>query len=137
MKLASSKPWITELSNNVYSQNGFSKSTFILNRHLFWKSYIKPLTKRIQPFVPTTTLQFIFNSLIQPHKFRLLLKLQELQNRAARVLTFSNYDTRADPLIQKLGWKKLQIQRKIQKAFMVYKWLRGLTPRYLRSLFTD
>jgi len=43
-------------------------------------------------------------------------KLQKLQNRAARVLTFSSYDTNADVLIDKLGWKKLSSQRQFQKA---------------------
>ena len=45
-------------------------------------------------------------------------KLQKLQNRAARVLTFSSYDTNADVLIDKLGWKKLSSQRQFQKAVL-------------------
>ena len=129
-----------------------------IDENLSWNEHINKLSKkiasgigalkRIRPFVPTTTLQFIFNSLIQPHfdycsvvwdncSKTLADKLQKLQNRAARVLTFSNYDTSADPLIQKLGWKKLEIQRKIQKAVMVYKSLHGLAPGYLNSIFTD
>ena len=64
-------------------------------------------------------------------------KLQKLQNRAARVLTFSSYDTNADDLFELLGWKKLDCQRQIQKAVMVYKSLNGLAPDYLRSKFVD
>ncbi len=34
-----------------------------------------------------------------------------LQNRSARVLTFSGYDTNADGLLQVLGWENLETQR--------------------------
>ena len=104
--------------------------------------------KRIRSFVPRKTLQFIFNSLIQPHfdycsvvwgncNKTLADKLQKLQNRAARVLTFSSYDTNADRLFKELGWQKLQTQRQIQKAVMVYKSVNGLAPDYLRKKFVD
>ena len=33
-------------------------------------------------------------------------KLEKLQDRAARVLTFSNYDANTDQLFEILGWKK-------------------------------
>ena len=62
-------------------------------------------------------------------------KLQKLQNRAARILTCSNYDTNADLLIKRLGWRKLDSQRKIQKVTMVYKSLNGLNPDNLQPLF--
>ena len=74
---------------------------------------LEPL-KRIRPFAPLSTLQFIYNSLIQPHfdycsvvwgtcgKI-LGAKLQKLQNRAARALPFSNYDTSSDHRFELLG----------------------------------
>ena len=62
-------------------------------------------------------------------------RLQKLQNRAARVLTSSSYDTDVKGLIRKLGWKDLYTQRQIQKALMVYKSLNGLVPEYLSSKF--
>ena len=37
-------------------------------------------------------------------------KLQKLQSRAARVLTFSNYDVNAGQLLEILGWKNLDRQ---------------------------
>ena len=64
-------------------------------------------------------------------------KLQKHQNRAARILPYSNYDVNADNLIQKLGWIKLDSQRTIHKAVMVFKSLNGLTPDYLSSKFVD
>ena len=46
-------------------------------------------------------------------------KLQRLQNRAARVLTNSNYDADASILLNDLGWQNLETQRQIYKAVMV------------------
>ena len=64
-------------------------------------------------------------------------KLQKLQNRAARILTFSSYDVNADVVLASIDWKKLETQRKIQKALMVHKSLYGLAPDYLRSMFVN
>ena len=104
--------------------------------------------KRIRPFVPRTTLHTIFHSLIQPHfdycsvvwgncNKTLATKMQKLQNRSARVLTFSGYDTNADGLLQDLGWENLETQRQIHQATMVYKSINGLAPEYLRSKCVD
>ena len=49
--------------------------------------------------------------------------------------TFSGYDASADPLIEILGWQKLESQRSFHKAVMVYKSLNGLAPEYMRSMF--
>ena len=62
-------------------------------------------------------------------------KIQKLQNRAARILTYSNYDTDAGYLFELLGWKNLASQQQIQTARMVYKSLHGLAPNYLCSTF--
>jgi hypothetical protein len=113
-----------------------------LDENLSWNVQINELTKkiasgicalkRVRSFVPVATLQLIFNSLVQPYfnycytvwdncSKPLAEKLQKLQNRAARILTFSSYDTNADVLIEKLGWKQLSSPRQFQKAVMVYK----------------
>ena len=127
-----------------------------VDENLSWTTHINEITKkiasgigalkRVRPFVPVNTLMTIFNSLVQPH-FNyccevwdsccktLAVKLQKLQNRAARVLTFSGYDAGADPLIEILGWQKLESQRSFHKAVMVYKSLNGLAPEYMRSMF--
>ena len=65
-------------------------------------------------------------------------QLQKLQNRAARVLTSSAFDTSTEYLFQLLSWRRLESQRQIQKACMVYKSLIGLVvPGYLRSRFVE
>ena len=102
--------------------------------------------KRVKPFVPQSTLPGIYNSLVQPHFDYCSLvwgncgktlsnKLQKLQNRAARVITSSNYDADVNSLFHKLSWKDLNSQSQIQKALMVFKSLNGLVPEYLTSKF--
>jgi len=61
-----------------------------------------------------------------------------LQNWAAHILTFSTYDSSADPLFDQLNWKRLDTsqQIQIQVATMVYKSIHGLAPNCLGSLFT-
>ena len=67
----------------------------------------------------------------------LSIKLQKLQNRAARILTSSSYDANADDLFVRLGWQKLNLQRELKIATIVYKSLNVLAPDYLKSMFTD
>ena len=64
-------------------------------------------------------------------------KVQKLQNRAARVLTYSNYDADAGRWFELLGWKNLASQQQIQRATctVVYKSLHGSAPDYLCSKF--
>ena len=62
-------------------------------------------------------------------------KLQKLQNRAARVLTYSNYYADVNNLFELLGWKSSVSQRQIERATMVFKSLQGLAPEYLCSKF--
>ena len=89
-----------------------------VDENLSWTTHINEITKKIASGIGALNLMTIFNSLVQPH-FNyccevwdsccktLAAKLQKLQNRAARVLTFSGYDASADPLIEILGWQKL------------------------------
>ena len=129
-----------------------------IDENLSWNVHIDKLCKkvasgigaikRIRPYVHFATLKLVCNCLIQPYfdycsiiwdsyGSTLADKLQKLQNRAARVLTSSSYDTNADYLFDKLGWKKLASQRKMAKAIMVYKSLNGLAPDSLSEMFVD
>ena len=88
-----------------------------INENLRWQTHIDKLSKkvasgigvikRIRPFVPPPTLHYIYNALIQSHFDYCYLvwgncgktlfdRLQNLENRAARVLTFSIYDADAN-----------------------------------------
>jgi len=123
---------------------------------LDWSGHIEKVTKkvasgiavikRIRHFVPQATLHLIYQALIQPHfdycnivwgncGITLRNKVQTLQNRAARVLTYSNYDVDAGHLFKLLGWKNLACQQQIQRATMVCRSLHGSAPNYLSSKF--
>ena len=73
--------------------------------------------KRVEPFVPQSTLPYIYNSLVQSHFDCCSLiwgncdktLSNNLQNRAARVITSSNYDVDVDSLQTQL--ERLESQR--------------------------
>ena len=123
-----------------------------IDENLRWQAHIDKLSqtfpsgaiKRIRDFVPTPTLHCIYNALIQSQfdycnivwgncGKTLFDRLQKLQNRAARVLTFSRYDADANRLFRQLNWKDLSTQFQMQKVPMVYKSLNDLVPGYLSS----
>ena len=60
-------------------------------------------------------------------------RLQKLQNRASRVLTFSRYDADTNRLFRQLNWKDLGTQFQIQN--FKCKSLNDLVPGYLSPKF--
>ena len=102
--------------------------------------------KRIRDFVPTPTRHCTYNALIQSQfdycnivwgncGKTLSDMLKKLQNRAARVLTFSRYDDDANRSLRQLNWKDLSTQFQMQKVLMVYESLNNFVPGYLSSKF--
>ena len=63
-------------------------------------------------------------------------KLQKLQNMAARAITCTSYDIRSTSLLEELYWNKLAINRRKQKAILMYKTINQRTPQYLQEMFT-
>ena len=99
-------------------------------------------------FVPIGTLKYAYNAIVQPHfdccdavrgncNTTLPSKFQKLQSRAARILTFSSYDTNADLLLDKFSWGKLADRRRSHIATMIYKSLHNVAPDSLRAKFVD
>ena len=85
--------------------------------------------------MPRDTLITIYNSLVQSHfdycySQSLSQKLQKLQNRAARVITFSNFDSNTEELFRELRWVKLDRQRSVDKATMTYNIINGAVRQY-------
>ena len=64
-------------------------------------------------------------------------KLQKMQNRAARILTFSNYEVRSSVLLDELRWERLEYVRLKQLAVKMYKIHNNLSPSYLRRIFPN
>ena len=52
--------------------------------------------------------------------------LQKLQNRAARIVTRSNFDSSAKPLINNLKWPTISDIIRSETATIMYKSLNGL-----------
>ena len=70
--------------------------------------------------------------------FMSLVAYSNETNKAACVLTFSNYVSDAGQLLEILGWKDLNCQRNTQKKIiMVFKCLHGLALDYLALKFSQ
>ena len=131
-------------------------TVLFIDDNLTWNKHVDEISKkissgigalkRLRPFIPLDTAVTLYKALIQPYfeycssvwdglSGQLSDKLQKLQNRAARTITRSSYNTRSAFLRNLLGWESLDIVRKRQKAIMVFKALNGLAPSYLENLF--
>ena len=108
-----------------------------IDDNLDWGSHMEKIIKKVSSGIgaikrvlkapcPQATLQLIYQALIHPHfnycntvwgncGITLRNKLQKLQNRAARVLTFSDYDEDAGYLFELLGWNNLARQHELKK----------------------
>ena len=96
--------------------------------------------------MPLNTLIDIYASIILPHfdycstvwdncRKGLRDQLQKLQNRAARIITRSNYEIRSSQILIKLNWPTLEDRRMKQKSCLMFKVFHKLTPSYLSQLF--
>ena len=109
-----------------------------IDAQLSWSKHVDEISKkvssaigalkRVRPFIPTDVAVQIYNALILPHfnycspvwdgmSGCLSDKLQKLQNRAARVITQSPFDTSSNLLLAKLRWEKLSLRRKKAESF--------------------
>ena len=64
-------------------------------------------------------------------------KLQKLQNRAFRIITRENYDTRSKDILNRVGFSNLQTRREHQFAIFMYKIKHKVLPNYLIDIFTN
>ena len=129
-----------------------------IDTNLSWAEHITNMTKkissklsalkRIRPSITTESAVQIYNALIRPNfdycsevwggTYKTLCdRLQKLQNRAARIITRSNYDIRSKTILDELDWDNLEIRRKKQKALLMYKVIHKKAPSYLQRLFTE
>ena len=103
--------------------------------------------KRVKHLLPQETLITMYFSLVLPYfdyastvwetcAKGMTDKLQTLQNRAARVITSSNYEIRSSDILKRLNWENLETRRSKQLAVLMYKIMNGSTPEYLSRIFT-
>ena len=113
----------------------------IIDEHLTWKNQVDSIRKkvskgiamlrRMKEYVPISTLIKVYNAIILSHfdycslvwdecADYLLTKLQKLQNRAARVITGSSYETNSEDILSELNWQPLKERFRIKKAMFAY-----------------
>ena len=130
----------------------------MIDENLKWGSQAKFLQKKIsralgllkdaKQFVQEETLRNIYLSIVEPYLSYCcsvwgcfgdtkLNTLQKLQNRAARIVMGSPFDSSAAPLLQRLGW--LSVDRLVYRetSTKVYKSLNGLAPDNLSQIFSQ
>ena len=129
-----------------------------IDESIIWKDHINKISKkisggigalkRVRHLVPFETLLIMYNSLALPYfdycsavwgncNKELSDKLQKLQNRAARVVTFSNYDRHSSELLNELVWDNLKTRRYNQLAVIMYKTVNRSTSNYLTGIFQN
>ena len=97
-------------------------------------------------FIQTETLINLYRSITEPHfsyccsvwgscGASKLDVLHKLLNKAARIVTNSNFDASAAPLLQRLCWPSVQKLINKETGSMVYRSLNCLAPQYLSDLF--
>ena len=128
----------------------------MIDDNLKWESNVKCTQKMIsraigllkyaKHYVQEDTLRNMYLSIVQPHfSYRCsvwgccgvtkLKMLQKLQNRAARTVTSSPFDTPAAPLLQLLRWPSIEKLINRETCTMVYKSLNELAPENLGNIF--
>lgn len=130
----------------------------LIDENLNWESHIDTMClkigrsiyglKLLRDFVPVSTLITMYKSLIQPNFDYCDLvwsnlnkgqtdRLQKLQNRAARIITFQGYDVRSADLLERLKWDKLEVRRKKRMGLMMHDIVNNKCPLYLSNLFAS
>ena len=102
--------------------------------------------KHAKKFLPRVTLENLYIGIVKPH-FRYCCSIwgccgsrqinqpQKLQNRAAKIVTNSSFDTPSRTLIERLGWRNIEQLISNESKTVVFKSLNELAPQYLSSLF--
>ena len=62
-------------------------------------------------------------------------RLQRLQNRAGRIITFCDYNRRSVDILQDMRWDPLEPRRSKEFAISVFKPLNNLYPESLKNVF--
>ena len=127
-----------------------------VDKALGWQSHVDIICKKVSAgigalkhirfLVPRQNLLKMYDALVAPYfdycsevwgcmGKGLCDRLQRLQNRAGRIITFSDYNTRSADILQDLRWDTLQQRRSKQLAISVFKSLSNLYPESLKNMF--
>lgn len=129
-----------------------------IDENLSWEKQIEAICKKVgagigaikraKPYVESSTLQTIYNALVQPYfDYCSILwgncgkslqdKLQKFQSRAARVITGATYEIRSADVLDNLSWETLNVRRSNTKATYMYKILNDHTAPNLKESFGE
>ena len=156
--LSSVNPGFNVANDNIGLENEtIYLGIIIIDNNLKWDSQIKNIQGKVlralgllkydKRYVPLDTLNSMYKGIVEPHfncfcsvwgscGTTRLNKLQKLQNRAARIVTDSDFDTSTAPLIQDLGWPTIVQLIQRETSTMTYKCLNQLAPTYLSGCFS-
>ena len=125
-----------------------------VDKALGWQSQVDTICKKvsagigalkhIRSLVPRETLLKMYEALVTPYfdycsevwgymGKGLCDRLQRLQNRAGRIITFRDYNTRSVDILQDLGWDTLEQRHSKQLPISVLKSLNNLYPETLKK----
>ena len=126
------------------------------DKHLAWDEHIHFVRSKVsraivflkyaKKLLQKDTLSKMYRGIVEPHHRYCcsvwgacggtgLQVLQKLQNRAARIVTNSSYDSFASALIKSLNWPTVADMIKTETACMVYKSINELAVDYLSEMF--
>ena len=127
-----------------------------IDNQLKWKDHISQVSSKVvraigyikyaRKFIPRETLRMLYLGPVEPH-FRyccsvwgscgtvLRQKIEKLQNRAVRIITFSPYNAQTSPLLKHLKLPSIQDMIQQETVGMVYKAITNQAPEYLSVLF--
>ena len=129
----------------------------LIDENLRWTDHVDYICKKanrglgimrqIRDYVPPETLENIYYTMVLPHldycspvwdtcAKGLRDRIQKVQNRAARIITRSDYTIRSSDILQNLSWDNLENRRFQQKITTMYKIvIDDNMPKYLCDLF--
>ena len=148
--------YISVEGESIYRSPYHKSLGFVIDESIDWEDHINAVIKKAncgisvlrsaRSYLPLEVLQTLYRSLIECH-FRygdivwgncgetLLNKLQKIQNRAARIITGSDYDAPSEPLLMELGWRNIRELIRYDTVVMMHKSKYNLAPEYIKSLF--
>ena len=124
---------------------------------LDWKKQIQLITMKVSRALGILnyskhsfqfeSLKTLYTSIIEPHLRNFCAvwgccgkaeidRLQKLQNRAARIVTYTSYDALSMPLIRSLGWETIDNLINHEVKAIAFKSVDNLAPQYMINLFT-
>ena len=128
-----------------------------LDENLTWDEHIDKLCSKVnrsisglrhaRDYMSLDILKMMYNALIQPVfdycdavwgnlNKGLVSKIQKLQNRAARIITFQGYDVRSADILEHLNWDNLALRRDKRLSILMYDTINCRVPKYLSDLFS-